>query len=416
MTSNPLNFNANSKSEQHLAAEQLLEPQATRIAAWLLWRDRGVLLLLYPVLTIAPLARHLLPQTDAVLLAIIIADRVAELLFLYFVTRRALEAFGVPIRADRLKQALSYIVWGAGLWLLFQAGLMFQLLAESPRSILVSGVCTALGTIFGLRYFFYFLPALAGNFSLRQIGALARCFVRTRPLLGLRALLPAFAWVLFLTGIVTVLSPDGRSLGVSITVDLISGLFFLISTYLSFGIAQAYCDEECWRLLGAQSSLTIAQSDRRKRGNERLLTRSTSLRLLVAASLVWVGNAILDLTSAPAAKIEVLAVEAKDRAATVRLRLSDPQYSLRGLDLNAFTLAGEKRIQVSRKLISSHLASGDEIEAPLESSGPVTVVLEFETDRRAEDLVALEDLYLWYKMKQIEHLKVELEGRAPPRP
>ena len=388
--------------------EQLLEPQATRIASWLLWQDRGVLILLYPILVMVPLLRHFIQQNDATLLGLIVLDRIAELTFLFFTTRRALAAFGVPLRRCRPKQLLLYATWGFGLWALFQAGLFFQLVADSNRSIIFSGACTALGTIFGLRYFFYFLPALAGEFSLRQIGVLARCFVRTRPLLGLRALLPAIAWAIFLSGLVTVLSPDGRSLGVSIAVDLVSGLFFLISTYLSFAVAQAYCDEQCWRLLGAESALVITQSERRKRGNEKLLTRRTATRLIVAACLVWTGDIFLNLTTAPAAKVEVLAVSAKERGAIVTVQLSDPLYSLRGMELSAFSLAGEKGVPVSTKFSAARLQTGAEIEAPLESAAPVIITLEFETDRRSDDLVALKDLYLWYKMVRISRIDFTL--------
>ena len=385
--------------------EQLLEPQATRIATWLLWRDRGALLLLYPLLVAVPLGRHFFPQSDAALFSMIVLDRVAELTFLYFTTRRALAAFGIRLSAVSFRQLVRYAIWGFGLWALFQAGLIFQLAADSSRSILVSGACTALGTIFGLRYFFYSLPALSGDFSLRQIGVLARRFVQTRPLLGLRALLPAVAWTIFLSGVITVFSPDGRSLAVSVTVDLVSGLYFLIFTYLSFGIAQAYCDESCWRLLGAEAALVITQSERRKRGNERLLSRRTALRLAAAACLVWIGNTLLNLTAMPAAKIEVIDITAKDRIAIVKLKLSDPQYSLRGLELSAFSLAGEKRVPVSVKLSSARLDTGAEIDSPLETPQPVVVTLEFETDRRAADLQALNDLYLWYKMVKIDHLK-----------
>lgn len=394
-------------SEKSLKPDQLLEPRATKIAAWLIWNDARALLLLYPLLILVPILRHFISDSGPILAALIVLDRCAELTFLYFISRRALTTLGFKLSATKLSGVLIFCAWGFGLWLIFQAGVFLQLIADSPRSILVSGACTGIGTIFGLRYFYYFLPAVTGRFNFREVGAIALHFVRSRPLLGLRSLFPALAWVVFLTGLISIFSPDGRLFGVNLAIDLISGLFFLISTYLSIGIAYSYCDEFCWHEIGVNLTEIFPAVEKRRRGNEKLLSRGTAIRISLAACLLWIGNTIIDLTTPPAATIEIISATAKDYSAELQLKLNDSIYSLRGLDLNAFSLAGEKRIPVSTSIVSLTDQANNKIEWPLHSDQTQSVNIVFTTDRRAEDLASLQDLYLWYKMVRLAHISIK---------
>jgi hypothetical protein len=143
--------------------------------------------------------------------------------------------------------------------------------------------------------------------------------------------------------------------------------------------------------------------------------------VFVFALLIFGSNISRQVTSSPAASTALEKVQVGEKLVRLSLRISDPEFHFRGFQPSSFMLAGETGVAVAKSLTKASLSPNkDERIISIDTTETSqTLFLEFEVDRSAVDLLALEDLWVWYHMKPLIHLTPEIlaqSERLPPAP
>lgn len=290
-----------------------------------------------------------------------------------------------------------------------------------------SAILGAIGGVIKLNYIILTLPAyLVFYFGYFYFAAMLQCngkdasvrtsfaIVKAFPAAPLRVMIPATAISTLLSGLVGILSPDGREPFFNTGVAVASAIgdcvgFYLAAAYGAWFVSKipgsTAPTENQFR--GAELESTNASGD--------LMTLKTSFILLFAGIALNFGNFGQGAGLEPAVRVTLINSTIEDRNVTLELKLLDEKYQFRGFQPIALALAGPNRGSISQppELVS---LNGAEVDNPNlrfqlpRSSEPLTVKLKFETTRSPDDLKTIEDLHLWYK--NVKLFKLEL-GEPP---
>ena len=315
---------------------------------------------------------------------------------------------------------VGYLFWAITL-------VPFLLLSLSNNETVVflcAGVLT-FSLVITLRYFYYFVTIgmLGGppNSLLRA----TRSITHAAPLSPLRAMAAPLAITALSMAVTLLPYPDGRSLTWNAATGAIEGIFTILATYTGLAFALRLIDDSTWRAAGLDHYRTARLdtiSVRAPEWAQHLLTGKAAVKILIAAMVLFTVNISRQVSTLPAGTLTLNTVTTGNKIVRITLTVQDTEFSLRGFRPIAFSLAGESGVPVSTQIIKVYKeGESDSLATSLPASkDPVKLVIELATDRSADDLQQLEDLWLWYysaKVTKIEGKSIQKDlSLTPPAP
>jgi hypothetical protein len=278
-------------------------------------------------------------------------------------------------------------------------------------------VLLLVGVVALLSLHFFFVPVMAGATDPAEIFRAARRYTIEDWALPLRAMVAPRAVALVLVTFTASLAGDSEGTGVLFAANIFNALQKVLASYLSVGFGIA--------LLEAGSIRTLTPRPYYQAQLATLAVRSPWwirywLHLRNGVFLAFVGlilhasNELRLQHAPPSASVEILRAEAGNKVISVTLRAVDHKGRLRSFRPAFISLASKKGSKLSEGP-SKILVNGEE-HSPLsglpDTTDPVTVVLEFPTDRTKAQAEQLEDLYLWYRSV---NLAAVMLARPPSR-
>ncbi|NDC38570.1 MAG: hypothetical protein EBZ48_11015 [Proteobacteria bacterium] len=381
--------------------------------AAMLSHDRYFILCLYPLLVVTSvLMVGAIAPSESTYIVMAGCERMLQLLFCLLVSTRWIRRLSQGPRPLEPRAMLRFFLFGLFLGGLLAAPVVMLMSGDSPALVASALTMAGLGSLLSLRFFFYPIPMLLGRGSIGEALHLARRITDGDPLLPLRLLVAPCALYTLALAIVRSFSPDGRELWTSYGAALVSGIFWLLVTYLSTATALLRLDERVWREENLDPYRTARLSTLEFQGSSwlaRQLRPSHGFAWLVVSLVVWLGTMLRFLGMPPAATITVTDIQIRDAEIRLSLHLVDEQYRFRGLQPLYFALAGEQRAVIAPYPSSASLhgyPSSVLMGMPTENAD-VSVVLTFTASRAGSDLKALKDLYLWYGNNKITLLDMQ---------
>jgi hypothetical protein len=411
----------NAQEDTKAAANSFGGDSGIELAARLLWLDRYYLLLLELLLT-GPFLVITLFATwqESAAMAIELVQRSLEMVLLYLVCRRVLRRLGAPQPAS-WRAFLSMLAGGFAVWsALTLPALLILSQPESARA--AAGALLLLGgAAMVFCYFFYFMPIACGERRPAEILRQARTLTREHPVLPFQALVaPLLIW-LVLHQLALVPAPDGRTTLVTALRISASGSFWIVSTYLSIGLALAAA-APAWRSrcgLAAETEVLLQTAGPASPlWLRRLIAPTQIVPLLLVGSLLFLANEARLAATPPAPAIQVRSITVTGSQLRLRLALDDPRYHFRGFSLRNFALAGLQRNPASTM---ADAPTDAQISAPEPARSRQTIIgmdnaeveLTFKTNRRPESFQGLTDLNLWYLQTRVTGLTMSTAVTTP---
>jgi hypothetical protein len=401
--------------------QPLVLKEASTIAAGFLAAHWKSLLLLYCLAVLPALLFSLLElKASAMNLGLMALQQLIYLLVLSKIASLALkEIFGVTQKFGY--QALARICFlGMGLWLSYTLAI---LAVASPTSTEVKTIALFLigpALYLNLRYYFFYVPPLlrqpaALSFDLSQAAELSK----NRLKIILLSLVGPGGLHALASAIISGLSPDQRHLSVVLALDATSGLFFLLNAAISISLAIHFLPQTNLGT-GLATAATARLSLQAPNWLAAAFQPNKGFVMLMLACLVWAGNLMRLAELPPAPTLVVHHAETKDSKLLLKLDATDTTYKFRGFHPVFFHLASNLRTPLAdRPLRVTKQGEPDDIlfELP-RGTGPITLQLEFETNRTQQDLAALEDLFLWYRGAKIAKITFAPSAalEVPPTP
>lgn len=383
------------------------------LASGLLWQDRRFILTLYPLLILPELIIISFRNPLDYILIFQFLVKGVELTFLYFVCRRWVCKLsptpGLSYRPGALAQT---IFLGTGLWLLLILPLLLTLFAP-PELRLLFLLSLIPAVLIVLKYYFFFFPIALHITPLQQALSTASTFTRERKSVALLALISPLGFMFFASSLVGGLSPDGRIHSVLYLMGVVEGLFPVLATYLGLAFSLHLVGEKEWHDSSLDPYRVARLSTLEVSGPElvgKLLKPRTGLTLLFMGLLIWMANQIRAAEIPPSATVQLESIEIDNKLVRLKLHLRDGEYQFRGFSPLSFNLTGENGVTISPSPAKIFL-NGHQMQEALpflpDSMEAAEIVVEFECERSAEELQALQDLYLWHRRARLEWLDMK---------
>lgn len=380
-----------------------------QIAAALLMHDARLLPLMLVALAAGSVAETVVVSSDisSAMLTNVLA-RLVQLMVICGVTLRwryRLE-YSHTIHVRPLVAFLRTCVFGFGLWGIFVIpSLVLSYVSNGvSNAVLFSPLIflVVLGTIWSLRYYFYFVPLSLLGADLRRAALLSFRLGKKARWAALASMTtPAAISLLLVVGCFTPY-PDGRSLMWSTLAAACEGVFWLLSTYTALGYALSLIEDSDWRAAGLDPYRVERLQTLKVQGDSWLatmLTPYTGLQIFFLTMLLFMGNIARDLQAPPATALLIKEIKVHDYRIEVTLELSDPEFEFRGFMPQGFSIATQTGDPIARELSSASLVPGEKgftLFVP-PSREPKLLYLEFKSNKTAEVLRSLDNMWLWYK-------------------
>ena len=406
-------FDEPEKKEAPRALHEALDPFA--IAAGLLKNDVFMLLPAFIILALSALLPGLIEVAGfANIGGLMFLDRflqlsVASAIVLRWRRRfehgkkRQLSASQAFLRI----MTMGFLVWGA---------LTFPILGAMFTSLpWLSSLCVFVfffAVFWIFRFYFYFVTFGLLSGSAREVAHATLSLSRKDSGAALRSLVAPLAVTALAWGVMSLPSPDGRSLFWASVTSTSVGLFWILATYTGIAFALVLIDESTWR----ESGLDPYRKERLrtletqgKGSHFNWLAPRSGVKIFALAVCAIVMSLYLGLQAAPAPHIKVQSCEARNHGLSVLLEFSDPQYKFRGFNPYAFSLrsqTGFDEISIGITKVSME-PGGEELTGPLASEpNPVTLRVDFKSNKTQESLQSLDNMYLWYNLRALFPVKV----------
>jgi|GEM_PF-5055062 len=392
------------------------------VAAGLLWNDKGWGLMLYLFTVFPTLLEFLFPPSELRIVFMARAlDRLCKLSVLFIIGTRALRTLA-PKRAAANLSALTlflltgFIAWGAVISPIYLTNLAWQKPHLWPLTLLTVPILAV-----GYLYFFYFFAFLLGIQAPARVLNLARTFTRHDMFSPVKVIAAPAGLMYLLLALVNAPFPDEREFFLALAARFLSGLFWWLSSYLAIATCIIYLPNYIWRDLGfgpyRQSRLSTI-GIRAPRWLVQALAPKNGLLLLTISALLTVGNYTRLAQMPPSPTIELKSLRVEGSTVVISLHLVDEKYSFRGFQPYWFRLAGATKRTLASAPQSVKMAgySGKtSLSLPVKQKS-LDLELSFLTDRKAADLVQLEDLHLWYAGVRLMLLEMKKAEVAEPGP
>jgi hypothetical protein len=401
-----------------MSAPQAAPPQSpyTQIfptAAAMLWSDRLLILMLYPLLIITGLLGvDILSPSSANFEIIMICDRVLQLLFGCLVTARWIRRLSQTPRKISGASIARFYLFGLTVWALFTLPLAVVFTGELPALTFASSALVSFGLWLGLVFFFYPVPILLGRAPLSEALNIARQINVGERLLPIKLMIAPAGFLSLALALVMSISPDGRYATVLYLSQAVTGIFWVLLTYLSLAAAILRLDEKVWREEQLDPYRAARLSTLEFQGSTWLgsqLRPGRGMAWLAISVLVWVGNLVRLFSTPPAATINVERIAIQGSEVRITLQLKDEQYGFRGMQPLYFALAGEQRAVIAPNPQRGSIAGteGNFLFILPSDRKEVEMELTFAANRVGDELRALQDLHLWYRSVKLMRLDMQ---------
>lgn len=393
------------------------------LASAFLATDARLLCLLYPLLILPSVIGTLLRTVDAQqILGFSIVEGLLEAFFFSFIASKWIRAFAdkkVGLTPSGVVYVLlvTIAIWMGTHFSLFAAH--FNVLDQTSY---VAMIILTLVCIVSLRYYFYFIPALLGVRSFAQVFRDGFTLIQNNRSLPLLLIAYPFFLTILYSGIITGLSPDGRSLTVSLLLDLGSQLYLVLSTYLALGIGLALAVHDVnlasffEPYIESRFDTLVVRAPRRVAA---IIHFKNWVQVMFLALLIWFGNMIQlwNLAPSPIITVQKVAYDKQQSRATVFLTAKDSEHKFRGFKPILFRIAGENGEPLTTfpqrvETLNDHKDASTDVPA---SEKEEALLLEFAVVQRAEDFENLKDLNLWYGQVKLAPISVELKTEDPAK-
>ncbi len=200
------------------------------------------------------------------------------------------------------------------------------------------------------------------------------------------------------------------------------GTFWLLSIYTGLGLGLTLIDDHEWRSarLDVYRKERLETLETQGRGSWlNILSPAVGAKIFVLAVCLMTVNLYQVLHTKPAASIRVLSCVAQDQTLKVALDVRDSVYHFRGFNPVAFSIASQTGYPVSTELLRvSRDAQGEKgvrvVDIDVSSDGsPMTLYLEFGTNKRDDVLRTMDNMWLWYNKVPLAPLAVEAVVAQP---
>ncbi len=349
-------------------------------------------------------------------------DRILQLTVMSFVVLRWRNRFQTAVSPRIRMTTVAMRIFGIGLflWLMVTVAQTITIASQGPfnatHSILptfLGVVALVLALIWCLRVYFYYVIAGFAGGTWRDIISRALRMNRQAPGAATRALAAPLAVTALATALFTAPYPDGRSLALTALASASQSIFWLLSTYTGMGFAFSLFESADWRAAGLEAYSRERLQTLETQGRSKIagiLTPRSALKLTALTVVLLIVNTVRLATEPPAVQIELARVAAVDKAVHLEIVATDPEFRFQGFKPALLSLRSVSGYPVSNDLTKAS-TSPEKKEVLLELA-PVdipstTLYLEFSTDRSKHDLEALEDLWLWYGLLRLKHIKKE---------
>ncbi len=394
-----------SNEETAISADKARSEEAFALTAALLRQDRFLL----PVLLLAlglpsAIQVYLLELPEWIFVSAVVVERLAQMAVLFGVARRWKRKVSQPgARISATGRAfLRTFAFGTVLWFLCIAPLVLSSVNPESNLILAAAFLFIFGLMLSLRFYFYFAPTALLGMDLKSSVAAALEITKANPRAAVRSALAPLGLTMVLINACSLPFPDGRSLEWAALGAFCQSAFWLLATYSALAFALTLVDDASWRAAGLDPYRSERLETLKVQGRGTLadlLSARSGMQAMVLAVLLFISNSLRDYNEPPAAAISLKSVEYADSVAKVSVKVSDPEYKLRGFLPLMFSIATRDGTPFSRQ--PTAIANGEPSgAAPSSSRGSRTdavINLEFATNRTAETLKTQADLWLWYK-------------------
>jgi hypothetical protein len=424
---------ASSATTSLITASPTPSLRAFRLAAGLLLHDRGSL----PVLYLACIAPRLFltlgsPSDGFTLFLARAAEHLIELLVLAAISIRIL---------NRLSSEPAGRTPGrspATLFLFCAVGMLSWLTLLCPSDIVPFEILWTVGSPGGIGpalfmalpsgfiwylHFFWSFALLLTPLTLPTRINLCRYFTQQDPWAPVKAVLGPTALMYLPTLLVLAPYPDGRSLELSLLADALSGIQWILCSYVSLAIGLSALPEALWRELKLDPYRASRFSTLELQGPGWLasaLSPKTACQLLGLCTLVWGANLarLAQLPPSPTLSLTRAWTDA-ERHVHVDLQAEDDSFYFRGFRPLQFRLTDEGGTEIKSPFPDRATIDGAAQDVRVffpERREKISLQLTFSLQARADASPQenLENLQLWYGGTKIARVRPEQpEAKVP---
>lgn len=394
---------------------QEVKPSPFTLAAGMLAQDKFLLCAWLFLLILAPsldLSFNIGSQTTP--LVGLIIERLSQLLVIYFITLRWVNRLSSrPVeKPNRIISLLSLLIFGFLLWLILITPVICQLLpmADDQRILVLSLLLPAI--YLWLKSYFYFFAIVIGKKGFKEIWEINSSILNGNPYVPFYTMMGPFALMSLIMAIFNAIAPDGRYIFLSWLEGACSGIFWILSSYLSLSFALHGLSERHWHEAGLDPYRdgrfsTICLNA--KKQMVALLNVKNGAKVFVISLLIWFANLLRLETMPPTAKIEVKRIIVAQETTTIELTADDSEFNLRNFQPIQFILAGNERSALSgspQSVIETDSGADMTLGIPPGRQN-VTLTLTFKTLRPGEAMKQLQDVFLWYRYAKLLQLDLQ---------
>jgi len=384
--------NSSQSPETISAAPRKSEATASpfRLAAGLLWHDRRTLPLLYLACIAPRLILSLSNPGDGLTLFMFRAvEHFIELAVLLFISSKTLWRLGATSAGRAPGTILLFLSVGMLSWLTLLCPsdvVPFEVLwtAGSPGGI-GPALFMALpsGFVWYLHFFWSFALILTPIALTTRIN-LCRYFTQLDPWMPIKAVVGPTALMYLPTLLVLAPYPDGRSLEFSLLADSLSGIQWILCSYLSLSFGLIFLPDPFWRELKLDPYRSSRFSTLELQAPKWLasaLAPKTACQILGMCMLVWAANLARLAQLPPSPKLSLTRIWKEDGGHLhVELAASDETFKFRGFRPLQFRLTNESGETIHSAFPESATVDGRPEDVRVffpEESGAISLQLGF---------------------------------------
>lgn len=353
--------------------------------------------------------------------ALVILDRIVQIFVVTSITlmwRRRLQVVQTSSLGTLRTMGRIALVSVASSALLAMPVLGMAVNPSGPGSLLFVFL-GVIGLVWCLRVYFYFaVVGILGN-SIPMGLARAIQISRSDRAAALRALIVPCALTMFLTALLAMPSPDGRSVIWTAVAASAECVFWIVSTYVALGYALTVFTESEWRTAGLTPYRVERLRTIQKQGGERFptyLRPKFGFGVLAFAFVLMAANLNTQLNAPPAVAMVVKNVVVADYSVQVELEVEDRTFNFRGFHPIAFSLKTKTGFDIASSLRSVSLTpEGTGLLTTLSSAdgAPRSLFLTFTTGKTEAALRGLDNMWLWYQFKPVLPIAPEMLQALP---
>lgn len=339
-----------------------------------------------------------------------LVERGIQLSVLYVITKRWKQRLSIQRTDETYYTGVIFTFIGYALWCSIMGPLVGLTMIKNGSFVLL--FLLGVGCYLSLLYYFFHIPLIFGSLDLKQSLGTAKEIIQSDRMLPFKIIGSAGGITILLYAIISAPYPDGRSVLFSIIALIASSLFWVLTSYLSLAAACFVLSDKYWHDWKLDPYRTSRFETLSKHGSSiitEILSPKGSVIALMLGSMCLTANFFRSQDIPPTATILVESATVNEDTVTLKLNLSDEIYSFRGTSPMNLALAGESRSVISPvpEVVTDTVTGEDKRFFIPNNQKQERITVSFKADRSGDALIALKDLYLWYRNVKIAHLELK---------